>query len=140
MEGADQVLALGRVDPGLAAHRGIHLGQERGRDLHEAHPTAHQAGRQTGKIADHATAEGHDEAAALQPHLQEALAQARQSGEALGRFAGRQHHRAGMPVKRSEPLLQRGEVTLGDILVRDDGASRRPEAGLDQIWGPRQKP
>ena len=36
VKGADQVLALGRVDPGLAADRTVDLRQQRRRDLHEA--------------------------------------------------------------------------------------------------------
>ena len=38
VEGADQVLALAGVDAGLAAHRGVDLGQQRGGDLCKSSP------------------------------------------------------------------------------------------------------
>ena len=43
MKCADQILALGRIDPGLAADRGIDLGQQRRRHLHEVSPRRTQA-------------------------------------------------------------------------------------------------
>ena len=127
MEGADQVLALGRVDAGLAADRGIHLRQQRGRHLHEAYAAAHDAGGKAGEVADDAAAQGDDDTAALQAHLQQALAQARERREALGRLARRQHLRAGMRPAPRAPL-ERREVTLGDVLVGDDGALGGAEA------------
>ena len=65
MERADQVLAVGRVDAGLAADRGIDLGQQRRRDLDEAHAPPHDRRREAGEVADHAAAERHHEVAAL---------------------------------------------------------------------------
>ena len=57
VEGAEQVLALRRVDAGLAADRGIDLRQQRGRHLYEVDAAAQDGCREAGEIADHAAAE-----------------------------------------------------------------------------------
>ncbi len=57
VEGADQVLAARRIDRGLAADRGVDLGQQGGRDLHEVDAALVDRGREAGEIADHAAAE-----------------------------------------------------------------------------------
>jgi len=57
MEGADHVLAPGMVDPGLAAHRGIHLREQRSRNLDEIHTTLITSGRKSGEVADHPAAQ-----------------------------------------------------------------------------------
>ena len=57
VKGADQILAAGVIDRGLAAHRGVDLRQQRGRHLHEI-DAALVAGRdEAGQVADHAAAE-----------------------------------------------------------------------------------
>ena len=65
MEQADHVLAGARVDRGLAADRGVDLGEKRRRDLDEARAALEQASREAGEIAHHAAAEGDDEIVAL---------------------------------------------------------------------------
>ena len=74
MKGADQVLALRRVDSGLAADRGIHLRQQRGRHLHEIEAAADDRGGKTGEVADHAAAERDHEIVALDLGLDQFLA------------------------------------------------------------------
>ena len=74
MEGADEVLAVARVDAGLAADRGIDLREERGRHLHEAHAAAHDGGGEAREVADHAAAERDDEIAALDPRGEDRVA------------------------------------------------------------------
>ena len=91
MEGADQVLALRRVDSGLAADGGIDLRQERRRDLHEAHAAPQDACREAGKIADHAAAKRNDAIAALDSELEQGLAESCQHREALAGLSGRNH-------------------------------------------------
>ena len=88
MEDADQVLALRRVDAGLAADGAVDLSEQRGRDLHEADAAAQDAGGKAREIADHAAAERHDEIAALEADLEQALAQRGQLAEAFRRLAG----------------------------------------------------
>ncbi len=65
MKRAEQVLALRRVDAGLAADRGIHLRQQRGRHLHEIDAAAQDRRCKAGEIADHAAAERDHQIVAL---------------------------------------------------------------------------
>ena len=57
MEGADQVLALKRIDAGFAADRGVNLRQQRRRHLHKVEAASHARGSEPGKVPDHATTE-----------------------------------------------------------------------------------
>ena len=86
MEDADQVLALRRVDAGLAADRAVDLGEQRRRDLHEAHAAAQDARGEAREVADHAAAEGDDNVAALETDLEKALAEGGQLAEAFCRL------------------------------------------------------
>ncbi len=74
MKRAEQVLALRRIDAGLAADRRIHLRQQRGRHLHEIHAAAQDRRREAGEIADHAAAERNDEIVALDLRRDQRLA------------------------------------------------------------------
>ncbi len=65
MKGADQVLAVPRIDAGLAADRGVDLRQQRRRHLHEIDAAAHARRGEAGEIADDAAAERNREIAAL---------------------------------------------------------------------------
>ena len=65
MKCAEQIFALRRIDPGLAADRRIDLRQQRGRHLHEIDAAAQDRGGKAGEIADHAAAERDDEIVAL---------------------------------------------------------------------------
>ena len=75
MEGADQVLAAGGVDGGLAADRRIYLGQQGGGDLHEIDAALVDRRREPGQVADHAAAEGHDQVAAVELQRQQTVRQ-----------------------------------------------------------------
>ena len=89
MKGADHVLAARRVDGGLAADRRIHLGQNRGRDLHKIDAALIDGRRETRQVADHAAAKGGDDIAPVQPFGQQGVAQGFQMVEALGLFPRR---------------------------------------------------
>ena len=64
VEGADHVLAPRVVDRGLAAHRGIDLREQRGRNLHERHAALVDRRGEAGEVAHHAAAEGDDQGVA----------------------------------------------------------------------------
>ncbi len=74
MEGADKVLAVPGVDAGLAADGGVHLGEQRRRDLHQADAALQDAGGESGKVADDAAAERDDDIAAIEPQVQQRVA------------------------------------------------------------------
>jgi len=63
MERADEILAVARVDRGLAAHRGIDLGEQRRRNLDVIQPAPHDGGSEAREVTDHAAAERDDEVA-----------------------------------------------------------------------------
>ena len=65
MERADQILAVGGIDRGLAADRGIDLCQQRGRHLHVIETAPHRRRGKAGEIADDAAAERDHEIAAF---------------------------------------------------------------------------
>ena len=111
MERADQVLALGDVDGGLAAHGGVSHTEQRGRDQH--HPDAAQPGRgdEPGQVggrspadADHAVGPGHAVPGQLGP-------QPGRDVRRLGRLAVR--HRFG--VHRQAGGAQRAARRAGDL-------------------------
>ena len=123
VEGADEVLALGRIDAGLAADRGVDLRQQRGRHLHEAHAASHDACGEAGEIADNAAAERDHEIAALEAHLEQPLRQPRQHRKALGPLAGRHHLRLGAKAGGSQAGLEARELAGGcHVGIRDDAA------------------
>ena len=62
---AEQILALRRIDSGLAADRRIDLRQQRGRHLHEIDAAAQDRRGKAGEIADHAAAERDHQIVAL---------------------------------------------------------------------------
>ena len=110
VEGADQVLALARVDPGLAADRAVDLGEERRRDLDEADAAAHHRRGEAGEVADHPAAEGDDEVVAADLLGDQPFHGALELGPALGRLAGRQLEDRGLDAGRGQPGAQRGQV------------------------------
>ena len=55
-ERADEVLALGQVDPGLAADGRVDLAQQRGGHVHDGHAPVVDGGGEPGHVGDHAAA------------------------------------------------------------------------------------
>ena len=67
VEGADEVLAAGQVHAGLAAHGGVHLGEQRGRHLQEIDTPLVAGGGEPGNVADDPSAERDDDPVACDP-------------------------------------------------------------------------
>ena len=135
MKGADQVLAPGRVDGGLAAHRGVHLRKQGGRDLHEIDAALVDRRGETGEVAHHAAAEGDDQISAVQFKGQQIVADPRQHVEALGAFTGGNQHR-----RRADPLGRQGRgqgcaMQTPDGLVADDRGPPALEKRADMLTG-----
>ena len=130
-KGADEVLALGGVDPGLAAHRRIHLGEEARRDLHEAHAALQRGGHEAREVAHDAAAERHDDVAALRPRVEHGAADLGIGGEALGTLARRYHDGRMAQARGVERSLQRRQVPAREVGVGDDHAGRARRQGGD---------
>jgi hypothetical protein len=87
MEGAEQVLALRRIDPGLAADGGIDLGQQRGRHLDEIDAAAQDRSGKAGEIADHPAPERDDKIVALDLGRDQRFGDPFETGIGLGALA-----------------------------------------------------
>ncbi len=142
MEAADQVLALARVDPGLAADRAVDLGEQRGRDLHVVEPAQQDRRCEAREVADHPAAEGDQRGLALGPEVQDLIQKPLQPGHALGRLARRQDDPARRDAGRREALFQGrqmrgpGQIGVGhDDHVRT--AEQRSELGAGATEQPR---
>ena len=128
MERADQVLAVARVDAGLAADRRVDLRQQRRRHLHEIDAAPHHRGGEAREIADHAAAQRNDQVAALDTRREHRVADLLEMREALGALARRHDDRRGAET------LQRG-LGGGEMMLRhrrvghDQGFRARTEPG-----------
>ena len=65
MERADEILALARIDAGLAADRRVDLRKQCRRHLHEIEAAPGGCSREACKIANHAAAKRYDEIVAF---------------------------------------------------------------------------
>ncbi len=110
MKGPHQILALRRVDRGLAADRTVDLCQQGGWNLHVIDAAQQRCGGKAGKIADHAAPQSDQRGAALDAERQYVLAQFGEMGEILGLLAGRQNNFVMRDVRRIERRDQRGEM------------------------------
>ena len=128
MEGADQVLALTRIDAGLAADRGIDLRQQRCRHLHEIQPAPYARRRKAGEIADDAAAERDHQIAALDARRDDRLADFFKRGVVLRTLAGRYLQRRTFNAGRLERALDGIEMSLCYRLVgKNECPGGRPQ-------------
>ena len=140
MKDADEVLALRRIDAGLAADGAIDLSQERRRDLHEADAATEDARREARKVANDAAAERHDEVAAFEAKFQKAFRKDCQIAEAFCPFARRHHDRTGEQSFRFEAVFERCKMVPGDVLVGHDPTFHGAEPRFDEGAGVGQQP
>ena len=103
MKRADEVLAAGMVDAGLAADRRIHLREQRGWNLHERDAALVTGGREAGHVADHAAAQRNDAGIARKAVGDEHVEHARDVGERLVRSRRRA---APLPGSAAAPGLR----------------------------------
>ena len=118
VEGADHVFAQWVVDGGFAAHRGVHLRQQRGGQLHKGHATHVAGGSKAGDIAHHTTAQGEQHGFAIAAVLQQGIKNQVQSGPGFVLFTVGQTHFMHLGVL----ALQRGAHALG-VQGRDGGVA-----------------
>ena len=117
-------------DGGLAADRGIDLGQQAGRDLHVVETAAHHRRRETAKVADHAAAERDDKIAAFDARADNRFADLFENGKTLGAFAGRNDDAVRLHAGTAERLCDRGQDLPRDVFVGDDEClGARPQRG-----------
>jgi hypothetical protein len=140
VEAADQVLAVARIDPGLAADRAVDLREQRGRDLDVVEAAQQDRGGEAGEVADDPAAERDQRRPALDHLRQDLVEQPLEASHALGRLAGRQHDPAGHDGGRLEARFQRGEVTgLRQMVIGHDHHGMLAQQGPQQAAGARQQ-
>src|SRR5690606_33961343 len=129
----DEILALPRIDPGLAADRGVDLRKQRGWDLHEIEAAAHAGRRKPREVTHHPAAKREHEIAALDARGDDRLAYGLEGGRAFGALTLGHHDARRVDAGRSERRLDRGEMMPRYRLVGDDrGAGARPQ-GSDAL-------
>ncbi len=136
MEQADQILALRRVDAGLAADRAIHLRQQGRRRLHEIDAAQQNAGGETNEVADDAAAQRDQQGAALDAEREDAFAQVAQMSEVLRLFARRQNDGVVSNAGSAERGGKGAEVQARDALIADHDHPLLREKRQDQRAGP----
>ena len=98
VECADEVFALGQINAGLAADRGIHLREQRGRNLAQRYAAQEGRGRKAGNVADNTAAERDNQVLAGHACRQQIVVNALDRGELLVLLTGgndRVRHRQG---------------------------------------------
>ena len=115
VEGADEVLAAGKVDRGLAADRGVDLADERRRHRHPRDAAHVRGGHEAREVGRAAAAEGDDRAVAADAQR---APEPLEHGQGLRVLARR--HVVGGDVALSERELRRDAVDAGDVRVGDD--------------------
>ena len=122
VEEADGVLPARQVDAGLAADRGVHLGEEGGGHLDEVDAAEEAAGGEAAEVADAAAAEGDEAAVALAAGGEHLVPQPLGRGDRLRRLAV--GHR-----QRHLPGGARGQRVEGRTVEGGEAGRREEEDG-----------
>ena len=126
MEGADEVLALGGVDSGLAAHGGIDHAEDGGGDVDDLDPAQPSGGDESAEVAHRSPADGHDGVGAGEIGLAEDLPAECGDLDVLGLF--------GVGDLRSHGLEAGGREVVADGLTGGaQGAGVDDEDLLDAV-------
>ena len=129
---ADQVLAERVVDADLAADRAVHLREQRRRHVGERDAAQEGGGREPGRVADHAAADGDDRAAAIGAGADQRLVDARDRLQVLEALAVGQQDR----LDAAERFLQPRAVQAPDDRARDDESPRADAVRVEQFRQP----
>ena len=115
VKSADEVLAAGEVERGLAAESRVDLADERGRHWHPRNPAEVRGRGEPGRVGRAAAAERDERAFTVEPQL---TPEALERGDRLRLLAG------GKLVRRDEPVAERelcgGAVDPADARVGDE--------------------
>ena len=126
VEGADEILAGGGVDAGLAAHGGVDHGQQRGRHVHDRHAPQPAGGDPAAEVGGGATTEGHHGVGAREAGLAEGVPAGGRRGHGLGGLPVGHDH-LGQPVGVGQGLTYRRRQ-VAQRLRHHEGDPRGPVA------------
>ena len=131
-EGADEVLANGVVDAGLATDGGIDHAEERGGDVDEGDTAQDGGGGKATEVGDDAAAEADKEVAALDPLAEEPVVHGLDGGEGLVLLAGGDGHLGRLEAGRAERVEGRGgKEGAGAGIGEDEGPAGEADAGTE---------
>ena len=139
VEGADQVLALRRVDPGLAAHAAVHLGQQRRRHLDEGQAAQRGRGGETREVANHPAAQRDHRGPPLDACVQQPVHHAAIARHALGRLARRHDDLLRRDPGLRQAVQQRRQMQGRHVLVRHHNGAALRHHRRQQRPGPGQQ-
>ena len=131
MERPDHVLRFRVVHGCLAAHRRIDLRQQRGRDLREGDAALVAGRRETGDVADHAAAEGHEAGIAAEPLRHQSVDDRAQRRQVLLLLPIREHQ--AVLLLGCQGSLQPIQVERCDDFIGDDHHLRGRDAFAHQV-------
>ena len=131
VEGADQVLAAGMIDAGLAADGGIHLGEQRGRQLHDRDAALVGRGREARDVADHAAAEREHRPVAVDAGPDQRVDDGGDVAERLLLLAARQD--ADRVVAACQAFLEPRQPQRAHRVVGHDQELRRDRVAREQL-------
>ncbi len=110
MERAEEVLALGQVDGGLAADRAVDLGDERRRDMDDRHTAEPESGEEPRSVAERTATDRHQGLAPLDPEARQLASRVLDDRQPLRRLA----FAAGRLVDLAPGPTQRGDERPAD--------------------------
>jgi hypothetical protein len=139
VEGAEQVLAVPRVDAGFAADGTIDLGEKGGRDMDEVKAAQQDGGGEPGDVTDDAPAQRDQGRGAFDAGVEQTIGQVFQVCQVLGVFAGREHDAVVGDSRLSEAVLKGWQPVLSHVLIGDNGDPGLCREGADVVPGRRHK-
>ena len=144
IEGPDEVLAARMVDAGLAAHGGIDLRQQRGRNLHIAHAALVARGGEAGDVAHHPAAQGKHGGIPVQFRLDQSVEHPAGGLQCFVLFAVGQHALRDPAVAEGVPQLSQvqgrdrrighhQEVVAADLGIEKGGVAQQARPDRNRI-------
>jgi hypothetical protein len=121
VEAADQVLAVTRVDPGLAANGAVHLRKKRRWDLCKADTRAEESiAANPVRSPTTPPPKRQQQRTAFDALIEECFEEPLQMGKILGPLAAGQHHKLRRNSLTFESAAEGEKVQLGHALIGDD--------------------
>ena len=120
MERPDEVLGRPEVDAGLAADAAVHLGQQRGRDLHEVQAPRVRGGGEAGHVAQDAAAQGDDDRAPVGGVVVERLIEALHGRQRFPLFAVRDGQNVNLKAGVCQALRHALAIAAVNAVVAED--------------------
>ena len=130
MERPDQIFSCGMIDARLSANRAVRLRDERRWDLHEWEATQQCCCQIARQISHHTASKGNHQGLPVDGLLQRPVVHPAKHLGRFGRLSGRNGARSGSPAIIFKRNLQRPEVMLCNVLIRNEQRLAAPQSDL----------